>query len=416
MPCQDKCSTFGRSIPVTLFAVMIIFVSLAGLSEPAQCQHYKVIYNFTGNGSDGESPYSGPMLDVSGNLYGTTYAGGTFGAGSVYRLSPHGSSWTYSPLYSFRAGMDGTGPGFGTLAFGPGHVLYGTTEGGGVFGTAFAVGQVPHGCSGLQCSWHETIVHTFGNGTDGWEPIGGVAFDTAGNFYGTTLLGGDYENGTVYEVTGSGQNRNQSVLYSFGGSSTDAINPVAALSLDSEGNLYGTAPAGGAYGYGAVFKLSRSGSGWTETVLYNFQGLNDGQNPVGGLVLDQAGDLYGGTFLGGANGGGTVYELSPSIAGWTFTTIYSFSGYGGPYSKLIFDAKGNLFGITNSDGPNSLGSIFKLTPAGGQWTFSDLYDFVGGNSGRTPYGSLAVDSKGNIFGTASEGGASNDGVIFEVTP
>ena len=413
MPGKDQCPPAGRSI---LVAFIVMFISLAMLSEPAQCQHYKVIYNFTGQGSDGESPYGGPMLDAAGNLYGTTYAGGSLGSGSVYRLSPHGSSWTYTSLYSFRAGLDGVGPGFGTLAFGPGHILYGTTEGGGAFGTAFALGKVPQGCSGSNCQWHETVVHTFGNGTDGGEPIGGVVFDANGNFYGTTLLGGDYANGTVYEVSGSGQNRTENVLYSFGGSTTDAINPVAALTLDSAGNLYGTAPSGGAYGYGAVFKLSHSGSGWTETVLYSFQGLNDGQNPVGGLVLDKAGNLYGGTFFGGANGGGTLYELSPSATNWNLTTLYSFSGFGGPYNKLAFDTNGNLYGITNSDGPDSLGSVFKLTPGSSGWTFSDLYDFVGGNSGRTPYGGLAVDSEGNIFGTADEGGTNNGGVIFEITP
>ena len=122
--------------------------------------------------------------------------------------------------------------------------------------------------------------------------MSGVVFDSAGNFYGATLLGGANGNGTVYEAKRSGKTWTESVIYSFTGGS-DAINPVATVSLDAQGNLYGTAPAGGAYGNGAVYKLSRSSSGWTESVLYSFQAANDGANPVGGVILDKAGNLYG---------------------------------------------------------------------------------------------------------------------------
>jgi uncharacterized repeat protein (TIGR03803 family) len=162
--------------------------------------------------------------------------------------------------------------------------------------------------------------------------------------------------------------------------------------------------------------LSPSAFGWNETVLYSFQGLNDGQNPLGGLVLDKAGNLYGGTFDGGANGGGTVYELSPSGEGWTLTVLYSFTGgYGGPYNKLTFDAAGNLYGTTNGEGGNGFGMVFKLTPKNGQWEFADLYDFQDGSDGGDPYGSLAIDDHGNIFGTTNIGGSTNQGVVFEIT-
>jgi uncharacterized repeat protein (TIGR03803 family) len=189
------------------------------------------------------------------------------------------------------------------------------------------------------------------------------------------------------------------------------------VTVDDHGNLYGTTSLGGANGGGVVYELSPSGSGWKQTVLYTFQGLSDGQNPVGGVVLDPAGNLYGTTFDGGINGGGTVYQLSPSGGGWTFTVLYSFSGgYGGPYNKLTLDAKGNIYGFTNGDGANGLGSVFKLTPANGGWTFTGLYDFVGGTEGASPYGSVAVDSDGNVFGTAAVGGSQNQGVVFEITP
>ena len=403
---QDHAHCFlqARHTTVTLFASLLFFFAV--LSQPAHSQTYKIIYNFTGQGSDGATPYGGPTLDSLGNLYGTTNLGGTYGSGSVYRLSPNGSSWKYTSLYSFKGIADGAGPGYGTLAIGADRALFGTTEGGGYFGTAFAI------CA---CPGREIQLQSFGRGTDGAEPMSGVVLDSSGNFYGTTMLGGANGNGTVYEAKRSGKTWAESVLYSFTGGS-DAINPVATVSLDAQGNLYGTAPAGGAFGNGAVYKLTHSSSGWTETVLYSFQGGTDGANPVGGVIVDKAGNLYGTTFDGGINGGGTVYELSPSNGTWTFTVLYSFvGGYGGPYNKLTL-SKGSLYGFTNSEGAYGFGSIFKLTPTNGTWTLTDLYDFPGGSDGGFPYGSVAVDSAGNVFGTAVIGGSNNQGIIFEITP
>ncbi len=410
--CASRVALAGRA-RLSVLSLIGATLLVLGFSQPSQSQTYKVIHNFVA--TDGESPYSGPILDSAGNLYGTTYAGAFWGAGGVYRLSPSGSSWTLNRLYSFKAGLDGTGPGFGTLAVGPGPAIFGTTEGGGDFGVVYKIGPNPN-CTGTHCWWQESIVHDFGTGTDGWEPIGGVVFDAAGNFYGTTLVGGASGNGIVYEVSPSGTSWNETVLYNFPTSGPDAINPVAALTLDAQGNLYGTAPAGGAYGFGAIFKLTRTGSTWKESVLYSFQGADDGQNPVGGLAIDKAGNLYGGTFLGGANGGGTVYELSPSGSTWNFQTLYSFSGYGGPYNKLTFDSAGSLYGITNSDGAYNDGTVFKLTPSSSGWTFTNLHDFAGGTDGASPYGQVAVDGSGNVFGTAAIGGTENYGVIFEITP
>jgi len=391
------------AVRFTLIAALLFF---AGAPQWAQSQTYSVIYNFTGKSSDGATPYGGPILDRSGNLYGTTYLGGSFGAGSVYRLAPSGSSWTYTSLYSFKAGSDGSGPAFGSLAMAPNGALFGTTEGGGFFGTAFEV------CA---CLGREMVIHSFGTGTDGAQPIGGVVLDASGNFYATTSLGGASGNGTVFEAKRSGKTWTESVIYSFAGGS-DGINPPAGVTLDAAGNLYGTTSLGGAYGGGIVYKLSPSNSGWTETILYNFQGLSDGQNPVGGVILDPAGNLYGTTFDGGVNGGGTVYELSPSGGNWTFATLYSFTGgYGGPYNKLTL-ANGSLYGFTNAEGANGLGSVFKLTRTNNSWTFTDLYDFSGGSNGASPYGSVAVDSKGNVFGTAVVGGTQNQGIVFEITP
>jgi uncharacterized repeat protein (TIGR03803 family) len=399
-----------RSRATTIvFTLLSALFLLASLSQPAQSQTYKVIHNFTAQGSDGATPYGGPILDAKGNLYGTTNLGGTYGSGSIYRLSLHGSSWVYKSLYSLKGGTDGAGPAFGSLAMSPDNRLFGTTEGGGNFGTAFDVWKATNG-------WKEAVVHDFGVGSDGEQPIGGVVFDKAGNFYGTTSLGGASSNGTVFEVKHSGNKWTEKILYSFKGG-TDAASPPAGVTLDAKGNIYGTSSFGGANGVGAIYKLHLSGTHWKETILYNFQGGDDGQNPVGGVILDQAGNLYGTTFDGGVNGGGTVYKLSRSSKGWDLTTLYSFTGsYGGPYNKLTFDAKGALYGATNSDGPNNDGMVFKLAPKKGGWTFTDLYDFTGGSDGGLPYGSVAVDAKGNIFGTAVIGGTDNQGVVFEITP
>jgi uncharacterized repeat protein (TIGR03803 family) len=264
--------------------------------------------------------------------------------------------------------------------------------------------------------WKDTVLHRFGNGQDGAQPIGGATVDADGNVFGTANLGGVNGNGAVFKVSRTGDIWNESLLYSFTGGA-DAVNPVAGVSLDSSGDLFGTSSFGGANGVGAVYQLVHSQEGYRESVIYSFQGLSDGQNPVGGVILDQAGNLYGTTFDGGDNGGGTVYELSPSRQGWTFTTLYSFTGgYGGPYNLLTWDASGNLYGTTNGDGAFGLGAVFKLTPGDNGWTMTDLHDFAGGNDGASPYGAVAVDAHGDVFGTAAVGGTANQGVAWEITP
>ncbi len=400
----------------TIASALFAFALLAGMTQPAQSQTYKVIHNFTNIGNDGASPFGGLILDHSGNLYGTTWLGGKYGSGSVYRLSRNEHSWRYTSLYSFKGVTDAAGPGFGALVMRKDCALYGTTEGGEFLGTAFVVWPTTEDCDQAPGPWQESVLHHFGYGQDGGEPIAGLVFDKAGNIYGTTHVFGAYNNGTVFEISPSGKTWTEQTLYEFGATSTDGITPAAGLTIDEEGNLYGTTPLGGMYGNGAVFKISRSDSGWTETVLYNFQGTSDGANPVVGLILSKHGKLYGTTFDGGVNGGGTVYELSPAGNEWNFSVIYSFTGgYSGPYNKLTLDHKGSIYGFTNAEGAYGLGSIFKLTPKHGSWTYTNLYDFPGGNKGGLPYGSLAVDEDGHIFGTASIGGSKNQGLVFEIT-
>ena len=196
----------------------------------------------------------------------------------------------------------------------------------------------------------------------------------------------------------------------------DGANPSNGLILDSTGNLYSTTALGGSGAHGTVFELMSSGSGWTENILYNFTGGNDGSDLFAGLIFDGSGNLYGATSGAGTGGGGTVFELTPSTGSWTLNTFYSFTGGSrcGPLGSLFIQA-GSLYGITNCGGANHLGSVFKLTPSGGGWTYTSLHDFTGGTDGKIPFGNVVFDADGNIYGTASAGGSHGVGVVWEIT-
>jgi uncharacterized repeat protein (TIGR03803 family) len=191
----------------------------------------------------------------------------------------------------------------------------------------------------------------------------------------------------------------------------DGENPNGGVIFDSAGNLYGTTQLGGTNGAGVVYELSKSGSEWVETVLYNFQGRSDGANPMGDLVFDRLGNLYGTT----SAPTGSIFELSPSQNGWTFTVIHDFDDDGpGPQTGVAIDGDGNLFGTTLS-GAYGYGEIFEVTPdQNGGWTYTDLYDFFGAQDGSQPYGAVLLDANGNLFGTAREGGSHGNGVVWEI--
>lgn len=418
---QAGCVASGYRPARLLLGITAVLVFLSSFGQWSQAQTYQVLHNFTG-GQDGGQPAAGPTLDTHGNLYGTAFFGGdqngcAGGCGIVYKLTLHSSSWVLTPLYPFTGAGDGALPYYGALALGPDGTPYGTTSAGGVgeAGVLFNIRPRPTICSAVNCPWLDKTIHQFGSGNDGRQPTSGVVFDAAGNLYGTTYHGGTTDNGTIYEASLSGQTWTVTVIYNFGGGN-DGGNPVPCVTLDSAGNLYGTTYDGGTSGFGTVFKLSHSGSGWTKTVLYNFQNGSDGRAPSGGVVLDQAGNLYGSTTFGGSNGGGTIYELSPNGGNWTLTTLYSFSGVAGPYNTFTMDANGVIYGTTYRDGANQAGSVFKLTQSNGSWTFTNLHDFTGGIDGGFSTGSVAVNAQGDIFGTASSGGSSGQGVLFEITP
>jgi uncharacterized repeat protein (TIGR03803 family) len=378
---------------------------LAMMIPLSQAQTFSAIHSFTG-GSDGGIPLDGLMIDKAGNLYGTGSYGGPGGYGVVFKVNPTGKE---TVLHGFTGGTDGAKPEASLIMDAIGN-LYSTTTAGGASGagTVFKVGRYGK----------ETVLYSFTGGTDGANPEAALVMDGVGNLYGTTTAGGSAGNGTVFKLVHppkEGGKWREKVLYSFG-QGTDGTVPVAGVTL-VRGNLYGTTSAGGTYGYGTVFELKPSKSGWTETILYNFQGGNDGDVPYAGLIVDPSGNLYGAATGGGTGAGGTIFELSPSNGAWTFTVLYNIPGWtlSGPFRDLMMDASGNLYGTTHCDGSYSDGTVYKLTPSGGTWTYTSLHEFSG-SDGYFSYSNLVFDQSGNLYGTVSVGGANNYGVVFKIKP
>ncbi len=402
-----------------VFYTILLLTLTYSATQPAEAQTFTVLHNFTG-GEDGQWPYAGVTLDRAGNLYGTASHGadgGGSGQGTAYKLTHAGSGWTFNTLFAFES-PGGWQP-QARIIFGPDGALYGTTFAGGSNGngTVYNLRPNPTACP-MPCPWTATFLHGFGGDHDGSYPTyGDIIFDQAHNIYGTALGGGDYGYGVVYELTSSGT---ESVLYSFSG--TDGGMPYGGVTFDNAGNLYGTTSEGGLSGYGTVFALTYAvGVGWTEHTLYNFTNGSDGSYPIAGLIFDQSGNLYGATINGGSGGGGTVFELSPSNGSWTLNTIYSFTGYYansncGPESALVMDGAGNLYGATACDGANDFGSVFMLTLSNGIWSQTVLHDFTGGGDGGNPYCQVAFDTRGNLYGTTFQGGTLDLGVVWEITP
>lgn len=387
---------------------LLIFLVL----PPAQAQTLTVLHTFSG--PDGLSPYSGVTMDRGGNLYGTTYSGGASQNGTVYQLKRHGSSYIHNQLHAFGGGSDGVQP-WGGVVFGPDGALYGTTTAGGTYGggTVFTLRPPVTACRTALCPWTESLLGDFGYTVQ--PSYGEVAFDPAGNIYGTTAFGGEFGYGAVYELSRSGGGWTETVLHSFQDNPADGKFPGHNVILDNAGNLYGTTDEGGAYSEGTIFQLVPSGSGWTVNILASLGAPGEGGYPVAGLIMDRAGNLYGGTAGDGATA--FVFELSPSGQGWQLTALHTFSATGnnsGPFGNLVLDSSGNLYGTTETLGAFGLGNIFKLTPPGSGWTYTDLYDFSDNGDGEYPTGDLIIDSEGNLYGTNL--GPAGHGVVWKLTP
>jgi uncharacterized repeat protein (TIGR03803 family) len=405
--------------------VITVALTLA-FAQSLQAQTFTTLYNF--GGSEGGFPQAGLTIDRKGNLYGTAFQGGAGTFGGVFKLSRSGSDWVEKTLYSFNGGNNGdTDGGYPSarVVFGPDGSLYGTTIGGGesscnYCGTVFKLTPPPHGCKTGPCPWVETILYRFLGGADGEFPYSEVVLDRKGNAYGTTQSGGSnctYGCGTAYELEHAGGHWSKTVLYDFSGN-IDGGYPTAGLIFDHAGNLYGTTPVSlNGFGGGTVFRLAHCGASWRQKVLYSFQNGNDGGQPYGGLILDSYGDVFGTTSAGGSGNGGTAFELSRSNGNWTYQLLSAFSGSGflGPYGDLLRDRAGNLYGTTLRGGANGSGSVFKLTLTNGSWTETVLHDFTGGSDGGSPYGGVVMDTQGNLYGTASTGGQGY-GIVWEITP
>lgn len=417
-----------------------------------------ILYSFSGIGSfpDGAIPFGGLLRGPDGSLYGTTTEGGqsNCNCGTVFKLTPPAkgqTTWTETVVHSFQGyPKDGSSP-YASLIFDKAGNLYGTTLLGGAAesGTVFMLKPPAAG----QTVWTETVLHSFGGPpADGQFPYSNLAFDPAGNLYGTASLGGNADQGMVYKLmppTAGSTTWTLSVVHAFLGGS-DGGQPYSAVTFDTHGKLYGTTSSDGVTDIsgGTVFRIAFSTSGATETVLHTFTARDigtpfDGGFPFGNLLLDAAGNIYGTTMIGGggqiipgeASNAGTVFKLAPPAAGqtsWTETLIHSFNGSTGdpttqdgatPTGGLVFDAAGNLYGTTAQGGADDNGTIFKLAPpAAGSttWTQTILHSFSTAPDGNGPRGTLVRDASGALYGVTESGTTSftseQVGTIYRLVP
>ncbi len=424
--------------PQTALCLTLISLALMG---SAIAQQERVLYRFTG-GTDGSTPFTGVIADSAGNLYGSTFSGGT--AATAYKLSPPvvaGQPWTEATLHTFGGSGDAGGT-ISVLTLDSAGNLYGAASGGGANEVGAVFELVPPATQGG--AWTENILYSFKGNSDGMTPFGGVVFDAAGNLYGTTDGNFDSTYGTVYELSPpdvQGGAWTETVIYNFQGS-FDGCGPQGKLAFGSNGGLLGTAvQCGGTqntcfFGCGTLFEVvppAVAGGAWTEKTVYHFQGNADGSQPQNGLVSDGKGNFYGATQAGGAcNGGaecGTVFKVAFTGGKWKESVIYTFTaGTDGdvPRGGVIIDKTGNLYGTTNygGDATCNCGTVFELKPPavqGGSWTESTLHTFTGVPDGYYPEAGLAFSKGSALYGTTSSGGlckgnTAGCGTVFQVQP
>jgi uncharacterized repeat protein (TIGR03803 family) len=366
------------------------------------------LYSFAG-GSDGQYPAGNIACDSTGKLYGSTESGGAYRAGTIFELSPTSSGgWTESVLYTFTGGNDGGGP-LGGVTLDPAGNLYGTTVGGGEneFGTVFELSPSSNG------GWSFNTIHTFSgpDGADSYTPVTVYA----GNLYGTTRIGGTHDYGVVFEMKQDASGAwSESVLYSFDGGKDEGL-PMTGVAFDAYGNLYGTTIGVAEDAPGVVFELIRQSDGkWKINVFVDI-----GYGPLGAPILDPAGNVYGTTIEGGY-GYGNVYELEPEPGG-RWKDDYNLRVFSGgtdgsrPASALVRDPEGNLYGVTSSGGATGNGVAYELVYASSPyWNELELYSFKGGNDGSLPE-TLLAGASGIFYGTTQFGGENSLGTVFAIT-
>jgi uncharacterized repeat protein (TIGR03803 family) len=422
------------------FAVLAVTAITFSLAVSAQAQTETILHNFDDKG-DGGSPYGGLLLDSAGNLYGTTSSGGNltgcvppFGCGVSFELSKLTTGrWDETVLRDFSS----TGGSDASLIADAAGNLYGTTLFGGSPITCVDYGDV--GCGSVfvlshtATGWTRTVIYGFTGGTDGALPYDKLTFDSAGNLYGTTAWGGNLTActngcGTVFELSPNGNGTwTETVLYAFT-NKADGGGTNASVVFDAAGNLYGTSPFTSP-GAGGIWELSPTGTGtWNFQMIYTFTGGADGATPYGGVAFDSAGNIYTTTDQAGdltacrKDGCGTVIELSPVAGGgWSESTIFTFTGPNGAHSLStpLLDRAGNLYIAVHEGGAKNDGLLFELSPgSGGTWTQTVLHTFGSTtDDGQDPgYGFLIMDSTGAIYGTTYAGGKYNYGTVYKIVP
>ncbi len=372
---------------------------------------------FTGS-STGATPLGGLIADAAGDLFGTTSLGGGDSDGTVFEIAKSGGVYASTPatLVTFN-GSNGALPQAGLITDAAGDLL-GTTAGGGAdgAGTVFEITL-----SSGSYSNSPTTLATFADTNNiGYRPVAGVIADTAGDLFGTVHFPSGANDGAVFEIANGTTTVTQVVGFTGG---EDGGVPKGALLLDAAGDLFGTTNIGGAGGQGTVFEIANTATGYatTATPLVSFTGGDDGANPLGGLITDANGDLFGTTSNGGHDGDGTVFEIANTATGYatTATPLATFDGTGNganPADTLIADAAGDLFGTTQNGGADGHGTVFEIANTATGYAISPitLGTFNGTGNGANPYGGLIADPAGDLFGTTQNGGASGDGTAFEV--
>jgi uncharacterized repeat protein (TIGR03803 family) len=413
---------------------LLLILALIALSVLANAQTESTVYTFSETTSFW--PQGALLEDSAGNLFGTTRGGGTYGVGTVMELSPpsvSGGAWTLTTLYSFIPYGSGGYVPMSDLVRDQAGAFYGTFFAGGdpTCNCGGVYKLVPPAQSGG--AWTESMLYAFKGNSDGRLPVqAALALTKSGTLYGVTSRGGTWDSGVLYQLTTkNGNTYSESVLYSFG-ELADASTPSGPILLDSSGNLYGVTSLGGAFNQGTLYKFVPAANGQlaTESLLYSFGGsTTTGSYPDGNLVFDVGGDIYGVTNGGGdAAGDGVVYMLTPTKTTWTESVLFSFTTDTGtnPVGGLSWNHKTNqLYGTTSSQNmhPAGDGTVFKLSPPavkGGTWTQATLFQFTYRVNGGYPTGAVTLDSKtGTLYGTAINGGIEGCdlfcGVIWQIT-
>ena len=423
--------------PVTMAAVASLVVVLV-FSVTQTAAQETILLNY--NAKNGAGPAVTMTADKAGNLYGTTNYGGAFasackgmGCGTVFELVNRSGKYTYKIIHSFGSGADGQTPNAQLIVDSNGD-LYGDTYSGGTkgFGTIFRMHRKATG------GWTEKVIYNFTGGNDGANPQASLAFDVAGDLYGTASGGGIVSSactilagcGTVFKLTPHPNDHwAETTIYQFMGT-PDGWFPLGGLVVAADGALYGTTDGGGVNNFGTVYVLTKAHGVWSEQILHSFNlDGTDGIFPVVGLTVDAKGNLYGpaingGSTLSGCGGAGCGVIFEFVAPNWTEKILYSFTGGddgGGPATNLILHGSGKLYstgayGGTSADGCGGLGCgvVFELKPNGSGWSEVTLHNFGRGSDGSLPYGGVVFGADGNLYGTTYLGGAQDLGVVYKL--